>query len=139
MTTASDTPNAEKLRIEVSPNGKWILFDFLIGEGHAFITMRLTDFPDAFESLLRILTHPVLADISGPEQITQGYFSSVAIRPNQYASSITPLGDNVVITYGLPGAVRFPAVFSLHDAKQLRIALDAAILECENREKLTKQ
>jgi hypothetical protein len=137
MADASDTPHADDLKIAPSPNGKWMLFDFTVGDKHAFISMDTKNFPAAFQALLGSLNVPALVDIRGPDLPAYGYFETVAVRPAQFASSITPLGDNVVLAFELPGAIHLPLVFRLDDAKKLRSALDEAILKCEMQ--LTKQ
>jgi hypothetical protein len=139
MTSAADTPNATALRIEASPNGKWILFDFTVGDKHAFVTMDTSNFPAAFQTLLATLSLPALATISGPKLPSYGYFSTEVVRPLQYASNITPLGQDVVIGFELPGAVQFHAALLPPDARQLQSAIEDAIQRCAAHQNLSKQ
>jgi len=137
MADADTTPHADGLKIVPSQNGKWIVFDFTVGDKHALVSMDTVALPAAFQALLGGLNIPALADIKGPDLPSHGYFEAVAVRPIQFGSSITPLGDNVVLAFELPGAVQLRLVFRLDDAKQLRSTLDEAILKCETQ--LTKQ
>jgi hypothetical protein len=108
-----------------------MLFDFTVGDKHAFVSMDTINFPAVFQALLGSLNIPALAEMSAPDLPSYGYFESVAVRPNQFSSSTTPLGDNVALAFELPGAVQLHLVFRLDDAKKLRLALDEAILKCE--------
>jgi hypothetical protein len=139
MTVVDETPHADALEIVASPNGKWMLFDFKVGEKHAFVSMDIDNFPAAFSSLLGTLNVPALASVPIKPLPTQGYFYAEAIKPREYASSITPLDENVVVAFELPGAVHFSVVLPLPETKRLQAAIAEAAQLCENRRNLTRQ
>jgi hypothetical protein len=139
MTTAADTPHADALEITASPNGKWMLFDFKVGDKHAFVSMDTAKFPKAFEYLLSALNAPALANISGPDLVSYGYFSGVVVKPAQVSCSITPLGEGIVLTVELPGAVQMGLHFPLSDVPKLQQGIADAVRLCGDRQNLTRQ
>jgi hypothetical protein len=139
MATVDDIPHADALEIKTSQNGKWMLFDFIVGEKHAFVSMDTKNFPAVFSSLLATLNTPALASVPVRPLPTQGYFYAEAVKPREYATSITPLEANVVVAFELPGAVHFSVVLPLLETKRLQFAIGEAIQQCEARQNLPKQ
>ena len=52
---ASEIPDADDLTIGVSPDGKWLAFDFKVGDKRAVITMRSGLMPKVVDALMTAL------------------------------------------------------------------------------------
>jgi hypothetical protein len=139
MTDLSDVPDADGLNVAVSPDGRWIAFDFIVGDKHAMITMRSKHLPDAITAMLAALVNPGLSSIFGPDIHEKRVYSALPIPASQIGTSVTPFGETVTADFELPGAVQLRVALSPSDAMKLREALTDAIGQCSQRENLTKQ
>jgi hypothetical protein len=139
MTMAADTPHAESLQVVISDNGKWTVFVFKVGEEHARVSMDTPDFLKAFEHLFSALNSPALSALRAPDLPTYGYHdASVALKVRQVLASITPLGEDIILSVELPGAVLMGLQFPKADIPKLQRAVEEAVELCENQT-LTKQ
>jgi hypothetical protein len=137
---AADTPHAEALRVAISGNGKWAVFIFEVGEEHVQVSMDTTNFLRDFEHLFSALNSPALPALRAPDLPTRAYFPGpVALKVQQAHSSITPLGEDIVLNVELPGAVLVGLQFPKADIPKLQRAVEEALQLCENRQTLTKQ
>jgi hypothetical protein len=139
MMAAADTPHAEALQVAVSENGKWAVFIFKVGEEHVQVSMDTPNFLKAFEHLFAALNSPALSALRAPDLPTHTYFHGpVALKVQQAHSSITPLGEDIILNVELPGAVLMGLQFPKADIPKLQRAIEEAVQLCENQT-LTKQ
>ncbi|MEA2782928.1 MAG: hypothetical protein QOK29_4472 [Rhodospirillaceae bacterium] len=139
MIDLSQVPDADGLNVVVSPDGKWIAFDFIVGDKHAVITMHSRRLPDAITAMLAALLNPALSSIFGPDIHEKRVYSALPIPASQIGTSVTPFGDTITADFELPGAVQLRIALSPSDAMRLREVLTDAINQCSERENLTKQ
>jgi hypothetical protein len=139
MVDLSQVPDADGLNVVVSPDGKWIAFDFTVGDKHAVITMHSRRLPDAITAMLAALLNPALSSIFGRDIHEKRVYSALPIPASQIGTSVTPFGDTITADFELPGAVQLRIALSPSDAMRLREVLTDAINQCSERENLTKQ
>jgi hypothetical protein len=93
----------------------------------------------AFEQLFAALTSPALSALRAPDLPGYRYFyGPSALEVRQVLASITPLGEDIILSVELPGAVLMGLQFPKADIPKLQRAVEEAVQLCENQT-LTKQ
>lgn len=126
---ATDIPDADNLSIAVSSDGKWLVFDFKVGEGHSLITMRSSLMAQISEALMAVLRDENMENIP-TGSLPHGYHFAHAVDVKQTGTSILPFGEAVVVQFGLSANVQMGFAMTPPDAERLREEIAVAVAEC---------
>jgi hypothetical protein len=135
----SEIPNAKSLKVAISPDGKWLLFDFDIGAEHEIITMPTCAFGAAVESVFASLSRISMNAVPPKGLQAAPIYKAEAVAPIEFGVSNATLDGYVVAEFEFSAQAQLRIALTPTDSERLAGALQAGAAKAKAAKNLTRQ